>query len=109
MAARFWIPGYLVACSIAVGLSFAFRLEWPGRTLLAIAFLATCPGLGLVHCLGLHRTAAVWVLTLVLSLALDTVVAGVMLYTGTWSVPGTLIILIWISLVGAIARATRTG
>jgi hypothetical protein len=106
---RYWIAAYLVGCSAAIGLSYALHLDWPGRPLLTIVFLTTCPGLGLAHSLGLHSAAAVWVLTLVLSLALDTVVAGLMLYTGTWSVPGTLIILVWISLVGAIARANRAG
>lgn len=52
----------------------------------------------------LKNWVAEWTFAIALSLTLDTLVAGIMLYSRSWSPSGSLIILIMIGLIGALLQ-----
>ncbi|HEU0113475.1 MAG TPA: hypothetical protein VFQ80_02300, partial [Thermomicrobiales bacterium] len=73
----------------------AVTLAPPGNPLrLAVVFwfLFICPGMAVVRLLGLRDHVTELTLALALSLALDAIVAGAMLYLGMWSPAATLMV-----------------
>src|SRR3954451_7845689 len=76
----------------------------PARTLLVVCFLAIAPGLALV---GLLRLCDPWLqgaLVPALSLSLDAIVGGVLSYTGLWSPAAAVLILVALSVIGALGQ-----
>ena len=69
---------------------------------MAFWFLLICPGMALALFLRISDRFAEITIAIALSMAIDTIVAGTMLYTGLWSPRISLLILIYIS-VGAAA------
>jgi uncharacterized membrane protein len=63
----------------------------PLRPALVLLFLVLAPGMALVRLLGIPDPIAVIMLAIAISLALGGVVAGTMVYTGTWSPVGGLL------------------
>lgn len=70
-------------------------------------FLLFCPGFALTRLMGLGDRVAVLVLSVALSLALDTLVAVALLYTGRWSPPAALLILALATSGGALVQFRR--
>lgn len=95
-------PTIIVASAIGVSLVTYANMHTPIRPLIALWFLCVCPGMSLVRLLGFEDISVQLTLAVALSLALDALVASVMLYAGVWSPAGSLAILIAIS-VGGIA------
>ena len=81
---------------LAVLLNFPFILRYP----LVFWFLLVCPGMAFMPLLELDDGLAEWVLAIALSLAIDLVLALVMVYTGWWQYAWGLLILIMLCLVG---------
>jgi len=67
-------------------------------------FLFVCPGMAVVRLFRLNNAVAEWMLAIALSLALDAIVAGLLLYANHWSPTVTLLILLDFSLLGVIAQ-----
>jgi hypothetical protein len=94
----------IILSTIATALvTFVFP-ETPLRPIVVMWFLLICPGMMLVRFLRLNQVVVEWVLALALSLSIDAIVSGVVLYTGLWSPAAILNIIICLNLAGAIAQ-----
>jgi hypothetical protein len=80
--------------------------EAPLRPIVVMWFLFVCPGMMLVRFLHLNQPVVEWVLALTLSLAIDAIVSGIVLYFGKWSPATILSIILGLSLAGAITQLT---
>jgi LmbE family N-acetylglucosaminyl deacetylase len=96
-AARNWSAGLALTAAAVV----IFDAPPPLRPLAVLVFLGFGPGLSLIGLFGISDLTQRLVLSIGVSLALDTIVAGLSLYAGLWSPLGVLLILIAITLVGA--------
>ena len=76
------------------------RALWDGAIHSYAHHLFVCPGMTLVRFLQLQEGITEWTLALAMSLVIDTLVAGIQLYTGTWSTEATLIIIIVLCIAG---------
>jgi len=106
MKRRDWAwPLTILASAAAAGAAMAFAAPGnPVRLVAGFWFLLVCPGMALVRLFGFEEPVAEWTLAVALSLALDTIVAGAMLYAGLWSPSITLLTLIGICVAGAVLQ-----
>ena len=93
-------PIIIIISAIALALAVVGTFASPMRTVLAFWFLLVCPGMAFVRLLHLKDGLAQWTLALALSLALDTIVAEIMVLNRLWSTPGGVFALICLSLIG---------
>jgi uncharacterized membrane protein len=106
-----WPAGIGLLCAtacVAVALGGSSTL----RTLVVIAFLLLCPGMAVVRAIGVGDPWAQLSLGLGLSVAIDTLVSGVVALAGVWSPSAILLILVAVSLSGAaldLRRLARSG
>lgn len=105
MSMRTWSPVViLVSSALAMLAGVAASDPSPLRTALVVWFLAVCPGLAAI---GLLRLRDPWLevaLVPALSLAIDVLVGGILSYAGLWSAAGAIIILVAISVSGALVQ-----
>lgn len=100
-----WLwPTVIILSAIAVGLVTFVMPDTPLRPLIVFWFLFICPGMAFVRLLHLKELVVEWTLALALSFFIDAVIGGIFLYAGRWSPTGILIILIGISLGGALLQ-----
>jgi hypothetical protein len=99
----FGMPLVLALTTAAVGAAVLLGVGNPVRTAIVLSFLAFGPGLSLVPLLRIGAWNGL-ILALGLSLALDLVVSTAMIYLAIWSPDGTFLVLVILSLVGAIAQ-----
>ena len=100
-----WLWPVIILLSIVTVIFFTF-ID-PGTPIQGIAilwFVTLCPGMSLVPLLKLEDTMIEIMLVISLSLSIDAIVVGIFLYSGHWSPPTTLWILITLSLVGSILQ-----
>jgi hypothetical protein len=76
----------------------------PVRVMAVMWFLLVCPGMMLVRGFHLDEPLLEWVLAIVLSLVVDSGVAGVLLYCGRWSPSSAFALLIVFSVGGALVQ-----
>ena len=76
----------------------------PLRLICVLAFLLVGPGLAFVPLLRIGGWPG-WTMAVGLSLALDTVVSTAMIYAGIWSPEATLMVLVMLSLIGAVCQS----
>jgi hypothetical protein len=96
----------IVLFAIAAGI-FAFAgTDTQIRSAIVLGFLVICPGMMLVRLIRLREPLFEWVLALALSLAVDAIVAGILLYAGRWSPTSAFVILLGLTVVGALANET---
>ena len=101
--AMLWPP--LIAASALAALAVTYAgATGPVRPLVALWFLAVCPGMALVRLLGLRDLLAELVLAVAVSLSLETIVATALVYAGSWSPQTTLDVFAGIALAGAAAQ-----
>jgi hypothetical protein len=74
------------------------------RILAVVWFLTVCPGLAIVGLLGLYDRWLALAIVPALSFSLDVFVGGVLSYTGLWSPSAGILILVAISIAGAVAQ-----
>ena len=108
-SARWVWPLVLVAS--ALGALAATVANWPSpiRPVLVLWFLLVCPGMALVRLLWLEDAIAEWTLAVAVSLALEIIIAGTMLYAGLWVPPLILATLAAVSLAGALVQLWRSA
>lgn len=94
-------PVLIIISALGAGLATFRDAVSVIRPPLVLWFLFICPGMAFVRLLHLDDGIAQLTLAIALSLALDTIVAAIMLYAGVWSPRGNLIIVIVLSLLGA--------
>jgi hypothetical protein len=104
-----WLwPATIVLSAASVALVVFAGVAAPARPLIALWFLLLCPGMALVRLMRVGGIATELSLAVALSLALDALVAGVMIYTKTWAPTRGLLVLIAISVVGAVLQASAS-
>jgi hypothetical protein len=102
MIGRDWRwPLAILGSVAAVGAVTLLAPGNPIRLAVALWFFFVCPGMALVRLLGVNDHVTEWTLAVALSIALDAIVAGALLYAGMWSPTASLIALIGISVIGA--------
>ena len=92
---------------ISVGVVICFTFMHPGSPLQGIAilwFVTLCPGMSLVPMLKLEHFIIEITLAIALSLSIDAIVVGIFLYSGHWSPPAILWVLITLSLLASILQ-----
>ena len=78
-----------------------------GRPIILLWFLCVCPGMMLVRFFQLKEPVTEWTLAIALSLAIDAAVAGIQVYSGHWSPPITLVIIMGICIIGVLVQIIR--
>jgi hypothetical protein len=97
-------PAVIAASALgALGVTYA-GVGPPLRPLVALWFLAVCPGMALIRLLGLRDPLSEVVLAIAVSLSLETIVASIMIYAGAWSPQRSLDIVVGIALAGAATQ-----
>jgi hypothetical protein len=105
MSSRGWSPAVILTSSaLAMLEGVATPGTSPLRTILVVWFMVVCPGLATVGLLRLRDPWLELALVPALSLAIDVIVAGILLYAGVWSSATAVIILVAISVAGALAQ-----
>ncbi|MHB0923436.1 MAG: hypothetical protein ACYC3H_05675 [Bellilinea sp.] len=92
----------LISSSLLIGLMAFSNWESPVRVWIALWFLVICPGMALQRLMGLRLGIQGWSLAIAFSLALDTLVGIILLYSGNWSWELGLGILVSLTIVSAI-------
>lgn len=95
----FW-PSLIVLSALSTGLLALTNSAIGLRPLVALWFLLVCPGMAFVRLLPGKDGVVQWTLAVALSLALDALVAAILVYAHLWSPNLALVILIAASLVG---------
>lgn len=100
-----WLWQAIIILSAFATALFAFLFPvTPLRPFIVMWFLFICPGMMLVRFLRLNEPVVEWVLALALSLALDAIVSGFVLYAEKWSPVAILVIILGLSLAGAFTQ-----
>jgi hypothetical protein len=103
-----WLwPAAIGLSALAVALIVFGGVGGPARALIALWFLLVCPGMAFVRLLRVNDGAFELSLAIALSLALDAIVAGVMLYAKIWSPETALGVLIGLSCLGAVLQVAQ--
>jgi hypothetical protein len=97
-------PVIIILSTIATGLITFVIPDSAARPFIVFWFLCVCPGMALVGFFQLEELVVEWVFSLTLSFSLDAAIAGILLYARSWSPTGILVILMSISLCGAIIQ-----
>jgi hypothetical protein len=98
-----WVWSVVIMLSaVGAGVVNALNVHVSIRAPIVLWFLFICPGMAYVRLLRLKQYLVEWVLAIALSLALDLIVASMLLYAGRWSPSWALLILIGLSSVGAL-------
>ena len=111
---RPWLWPALVVVSATAAMG-SVMLDWdhPIRSVAVLWFLCVCPGLAVLHPLELPDPVTGLALIVPLSLAIDAIVAGAVLYVGLWSTTLALACVVALSLValfggGILVERRRT-
>ncbi len=97
-------PSVIALSAVLAGALAFMNVSAQARMVLVLWFLLVCPGMMLVRFFDLREPLAEWTLAVVLSLVIDTLVAGLLLAAGRWSPLGALAILLGLTLAGALAQ-----
>lgn len=95
---------FIILASVATAIVLWGTLALSVRPIIVAGFLLICPGMAYVRLLGIENPFAEWVLAVACSLALDTFIAGVLVYAQIWSAHTAMIVLLATSIVGALAQ-----
>lgn len=100
-------PGVIAVSGLGAGLLYFAAPGSPPQQALTLWFLLVCPGMAFVRLLHLKEAYVQWILAIAVSLTLDAIVGGSMVYNGIWSPAAGLVQLIAISLAGAVLQTGR--
>ncbi|MBA3330114.1 MAG: hypothetical protein H0T39_04430 [Actinobacteria bacterium] len=101
-AQRLAWPAVSMLATLAVAVLAFADLELWLRAPLGLFFLLLCPGMAIVRVLETRDPVADLTLAVALSIALDVIVAGALLYAGAWSPNAALGILMAITVGGVL-------
>ena len=99
----FW-PLVIILSALAAGLTNFVFPDMVGRPIIVLWFLCVCPGMMLIRFFQLKEPVMEWTLAIALSLTIDAAIAGIQMYSGHWSPPVTLVIIIGICTIGVITK-----
>ena len=103
MRSFFW-PTIIILSALAAGLVNFLVPGMAGRPIIVAWFLFVCPGMMVIRFFRLKEPVTEWTLAIALSLAIDGLVVAIQLYSGHWSPPAALGIVMSICTIGAIAQ-----
>jgi hypothetical protein len=105
MSGRSWGPPLILGSS-ALAMLEGVAGGGPSslRTAAVVWFLTVCPGLSLIALLRLRDPWLEVALVPALSFAIDILVSGTLAYTGLWSPAACILILVAVSIGGAVAQ-----
>jgi hypothetical protein len=98
------LPSLVILSAVAAGLVYFVFPDSVLRKAVIMWFLFACPGLALVRFFRIGDPIIEWTLVLTLSICVDAGVAGILLYSGHWSPPIILVLLIGFCLACALSR-----
>ncbi|MCW3015614.1 MAG: hypothetical protein JWO02_2706 [Solirubrobacterales bacterium] len=98
------LPVLVLSSAIALGAVIAVGSASTPRTLLTCWFLLACPGLGLAPLVRLDDAVGTWTVAVALSVSIDIVVAGGLMYAGWWSPLTIFVVLAIIAGSGALIQ-----
>lgn len=98
-------PTIIILSALAAGLVNFLLPDIIVRPVIVMWFLFVCPGMMVIRFFQLKEPVTEWTLAIALSLAIDGLVASLQMYSGYWSPPITLGIIMSISALGAIGQA----
>ncbi|HSD84070.1 MAG TPA: hypothetical protein VLG46_09440 [Anaerolineae bacterium] len=101
--ARGW-PIIIVTTGIVVALIVMANVRSPLRPILALGFLGIGPGMAFIRLLRLKERFAEFILAVALSLAIDTLVSEMLVLMRIWSLVGSVLAIVIISIVGAVLQ-----
>ena len=99
------IPAAIAAASALVAALVLADVESPLRSLVVLAFLFVVPGLALVRPLRLREPVAELGIAVALSIAIAVLVPTALLYASAWSTDAALLIVLALTLSGAVVDA----
>ncbi len=107
---RVWPVAIMLSAAI-VGALAVGGTGSPLRPIVTLGFLTVCPGMAIIRLLQLEDVLTELTLAVAFSIALDSLVAGTMLYVGWWSPRWALGLLLGVSVIGAACqlRPARLG
>ncbi len=100
----FW-PILIILSALAAGL---VNFVWPamvGRPLIMLWFLSICPGLMLIRFFRLKELVMELTLAVALSFTIEAAILSIQIYSGHWSPPTALLLIIGICIVGTITQS----
>lgn len=95
-------PITIITWGTAAGLVTAANLESPIRLLIVFGFVLICPGMAFVRMFHIREGLNQATLAIALSLAIDTIVAEIMVMTQWWSPTTGLIVIVAMSIIAAV-------
>ena len=98
-----WPVVIILSALVANLVNFVFP-DLVGRPIVVMWFLCVCPGMMLIRFFQLKEPVTEWTLAIALSLAIDAAVAGIQIYSGRWSPPITLVIIMGICIIGVLTQ-----
>ncbi len=98
------LPAVLLASVLVLGLVLVAGGASPLRTLLVVWFLLACPGLALAPLIGLNDAIGTATVAITLSIAIDIIVVGMLLYAGAWSPVAGYLMLAAVTIAGAAGQ-----
>jgi hypothetical protein len=101
-------PIIIIASAIGTGIAMFLNIRTPIRTAISFWFLLICPGMAYVRLLEIKEFFIELVLAIALSIALNTIVAEVLVLTNIWSPFRGLVVLIAICVAGSTLQIIKT-
>ncbi len=98
-------PLIIVVWGMTVGLITAANWDSPLRAVLVFGFMLICPGMAFVRLLHIHGALNQTVIAIALSVAIDTLVAEIMVMSRQWSWAVGLSAIVAVSVIGAALQA----
>jgi hypothetical protein len=99
---QLWSAVILLSVLMAGLVNFVFP-DITGRPIIVMWFLFVCPGMTLIRFFHLDERVTEWTLGIALSFVLDVMIASIQMYSGHWSPPLTLGILMGICTIGTLS------
>ena len=97
-----WSGVILLSMLMAGLVNFVFP-DIPGRPVIVMWFLFVCPGMTLIRFFHIDKLITECTLAIVLSFIIDVIIASIQMYTGHWSPPLTLDILMGVCIIGTLS------
>jgi hypothetical protein len=97
-------PVIIGLSAIALAVLMFGNHQSPARQLFALFFLLFCPGMAVVRLVRLPDGWSELTIGVALSLALDALVSGTMIYAGAWSPTGAFVILAGVTMAGVMLQ-----
>jgi len=104
----YWPPVIAFSAVVVAVLVYA-DVDFAGRPIAVLWFMLVCPGMALVRLLRLSDATTELAIAVALSLALDTLVAGVLIYAGSANFDVSFAVLLAITMLAVTVDVARSA